>query len=294
MQVFYCSDYVAAGYSFETTRKAAWVAESLYADPIAGAEIIAPPSVSEPELSEVHSSDYISAVKVGTPRELAESQGFTWDPSLWQAVCSSTGGVVAAVHAALRDGAAGSLSSGLHHARFAKGAGYCTFNGLALAARVAANMGVGPILILDLDAHCGGGTHSLIANMTEVRHADLAVSSFDRYIPASNNRFEFVSLASQYLRTTRQILNGLERRDQFKLCLYNAGMDPHESCPIGGLRGITSDILAERERMVFDWCRARGCPIAFVLAGGYVGAQLGKQEIVALHRLTIGAAATVK
>ena len=69
-------------------------------------------------------------------------------------------------------------------------------------------------------------------------------------------------------------------------------MDPFEGCDIGGLPGITSEILAARERLVFEWCRERELPIAFVLAGGYVGDRLDEAGLVDLHRLTLSAAAT--
>jgi hypothetical protein len=68
-------------------------------------------------------------------------------------------------------------------------------------------------------------------------------------------------------------------------------MDPYEHCDIGGLTGINREILTERERTVFDWCRAEGLPVAFVLAGGYTGSQVTQAELVDLHRLTISAAA---
>jgi hypothetical protein len=42
---------------------------------------------------------------------------------------------------------------------------------------------------------------------------------------------------------------------------------------------------------VFDWCRSRGLPIAFVLAGGYLGRHLDEARLVDLHRLTLSAAA---
>src|SRR6185369_4139490 len=109
----------------------------------------------------------------------AESQGFSWDPGLWRMVLASNGGVVAAARAALQDGVAGSLSSGLHHARHERGAGFCTFNGLALAARAALDAGAGSVLILDLDAHCGGGTTSLIEREPRIWQSDVSVSGLD-------------------------------------------------------------------------------------------------------------------
>lgn len=73
-------------------------------------------------------------------------------------VLATNGGVVAAAISALEHGTAGSLSSGLHHARRETGEGFCTFNGLAIAAREALSAGARSVLILDLDAHFGGGT----------------------------------------------------------------------------------------------------------------------------------------
>jgi hypothetical protein len=51
-------------------------------------------------------------------------------------------------------------------------------------------------------------------------------------------------------------------------------------------------MLAERERLVFAWCREKRLPVAFVLAGGYLGAGLDRAGLVALHRLTLAAAAS--
>ena len=42
--------------------------------------------------------------------------------------------------------------------------------------------------------------------------------------------------------------------------------------------------------LVFDWCASRRLPIAFVLAGGYLGPGLREEDIVELHRLTVSAA----
>ena len=75
--------------------------------------------------------------------------------------------------------------------------------------------------------------------------------------------------------------------ERFDLCLYNAGMDPHELCPVGGLAGIDDSVIARRERLVFSWCRERKLPVAFVLAGGYIGPDLDQAGLVALHRLTL-------
>lgn len=206
-------------------------------------------------------------------------------------VLASNGGAAAAALAALQDGVAGSLSSGLHHAHYDHGKGFCTFNGLALAARAALTTGARQIVIVDLDAHCGGGTHELLGADPSVRILDVAVNAFDAYQPAAPNTLDLVRAASDYLPTVSARLADLAAGSAtYDLCLYNAGMDPHEDCPVGGLRGITTDMLRERERLVFDWCRQQGVPVAFVLAGGYTGPRLDQGALVELHRLTLAAA----
>ena len=136
MKIFYSPSYTIATHSFETTPKSGWIAESLAREPIAGIELVSPEPMSAAALNRVHDPEYVDAVRKGHPRELAESQGFHWDPALWEMVCTSNGGVMAAAIEALRTHrVSGLLSSGLHHARRARGAGYCTFNGLILAAR---------------------------------------------------------------------------------------------------------------------------------------------------------------
>ena len=285
MKLYYSSDYVGAAYSFDTTRKAEWVAASLLSAPIHGVELVAPEPLSFDDIASVHDRAYVEAVKTGAPRELAESSSFDWDPAYWGMVTSSNGGVVAAVRAAMEDGVSGSLSSGLHHARRERGAAFCTFNGLVIAARQAVAKGAQAVLILDLDAHCGGGTHSLIDGDKRIRQMDVSVNSVDYYKPTGRNTLDLVQRADEYLPTIRRRL--AKRGWKPDVCIYNAGMDPEERCQIGGLTGITAAMLCERERIAFEWCRSREIPIAFVLAGGYARGALTKDDLVRLHRATI-------
>jgi acetoin utilization deacetylase AcuC-like enzyme len=290
LPVFYTDAYVAAAHTFETTRKARWVAQSLTGRPISGLRLSPNAPLSAAELERVHDPAYVAAVRTGQPRALAESQGFSWDPALWPMVCASNGGAVSAALAALHSGRAGALASGLHHARRSHGNGFCTFNGLALAALAALDAGAKRVLVLDVDAHCGGGTDELVGRHPAVRIVDLAVDDFDRYTPAPGNSLDLVGSAGDYLPTLRRRLDGLDG-ETFGRVLYNAGMDPHQHCPVGGLAGVDELLLAQRERMVFEWARKRRLPIAFVLAGGYIGPRLNEAKLVALHRLTLSAAA---
>ena len=147
------------------------------------------------------------------------------------------------------------------------------------------------MLILDLDAHCGGGTHSLIEDNPRIWQVDVSVDGFDSYAPSDRTTLTIIDSADDYLPAIDRELKALERTAPgFDLCIYNAGMDPYEGSSIGGLRGITPKILGRREMTVFHWALVRRIPVAFVLAGGYVGKNLSQEDLVLLHRFTIEAA----
>jgi acetoin utilization deacetylase AcuC-like enzyme len=292
MRLYFSSQYLSSGHEFDTTRKAGWIVDSLADRPIPGVEIVEPTPLSLDELIVVHDANYVQAVQTGEPTYLAESQGFSWDPGLFPAVCASNGGITAAALEVLKHGVSGSLSSGLHHARKDRGSGYCTFNGLIFAARKALESGAKAVLILDLDAHCGGGTASLIEGLASIRQVDISVSRFDNYDGVTNSVLEMVDKAEKYLPAIQRHLDQIMLKPP-DLVIYNAGIDPYEGCSTGGLVGITFEMLREREQMVFSTFRKQGVPIAFALAGGYVGQNLPLDRLVNLHRLTIEAAATV-
>ncbi len=292
MPVLYSPAYDHAAEDFDTFRKARAVAESLDARPIPGIVIRRPRLLTRAELCALHAPEYVDAVRTGEPRFLAESNGFSWDKGVWQAVRASNGGAVAAARHAFRTrGNAGSLSSGLHHARRDFGMGFCTFNGLALAAHAVLAAGARHVLVLDLDAHCGGGTDSFVRDWPGVIHVDLTVSALDRYTPdpAGRSSLDVIHRVEDYLPTLRRRLAALDDVP-LDVVILNAGMDPHEDCGIGGLGGMTASVLAEREATVFRWARVRGVGVAFVLAGGYSGARLDCDALVDLHRLTVRAA----
>lgn len=290
MLVFYSDDYVADAAGFDTVRKAGEVAASLATDPIPGAHIVPPTPATAEELTAVHTDDYVHAILTGVPTDLAASAGLGWDRTFATAVTASAGGCRDAATAAWADGVAGTLSSGLHHARRDSGDGYCTVNGVALAAVTFLAAGAERVLVVDLDAHCGGGTVDILAADPRVTQVDVATSCYDRYDPPPGWSLDIVRDAECYLAT---IEARLADAGDFDAVVYNAGMDPHELCSIGGLDGVDDEALAAREHMVFQFAASRGTPIAFTLAGGYSSSRLTAEHLVRLHRLTVAAATGV-
>jgi len=288
---YYNDRYFCDGYGVDTREKAHDIALSLSSDPIDGIEIADPQPATREQILLAHSSEYTKGILTGSPARAAERNGLgQWSRDLAISVQNSTGGVVAAVQTALAtDTNAGSLSSGLHHARHKHGAGFCTVNGLVVGAKIALQLGAVRVVIVDFDAHCGGGTASLIEGVAGVEQIDVSVSAYDSYQSTSSATL-VMSSGSTYLADIRSSLDSVANPSGVDLVLYNAGMDPHERCGTGGVAGITTAVLRERENMVFSWARKAGIPVAFVLAGGYSGQRLSREELVSLHRMTLEAA----
>lgn len=291
MPIFFDPSFNDVSMTFDTFVKAVALHAHFRAADIAGLTFRAPTPLTAAELSEVHARAYVDAVATGEPSDLAGSNGIGWDAGLFHAAATSSGGVVDAIlHVLEHGGFAGSLSSGLHHARADEGAGYCTFNGLVLAARRALLAGAARVLILDLDAHCGGGTASLIEGVAGIEQVDVSVNPYDRYRPTEQAGL-VLSTGATYLDDVAAALAGINDPDSISVVLYNAGMDPHQHAG-GGVRGVTTEVLARREAMVFEWAAARGLPLAWVPAGGYTGHGLTLDEVCGLHRLTAEAGLT--
>lgn len=289
MKIFYNDGYVAPNHSFDTTRKAAWIADAIHETGVPGVELVDPAcftGLAEQVIESIHDTEYVDALRKGEPEGLASSQGFVWDEGIWEMALNSTAGVLGAVTEALASGSsAGSLSSGLHHARAGEGSGFCTVNGLAGAARHALGLVDGTVVVLDVDAHCGGGTHSLIGHEERIRHLDLSVSSFDSYAAAGDNRLVLLTRDAGRAGFDRRYLDELDGfldqiPDDTGLVVYNAGMDPHPT--------VSSAALTRRENRVAEWCSANSVPVAFVLAGGYTHV-MAEGQLVDLHMKTVRA-----
>ncbi len=283
---FHSPAFTDTGVPADTTTKAEHVAPLV--DEQDGWELVAPEPVGPGDLLTVHDLEYVDALISGDPLWLAQSNGIGWDERLLTAVLASTGGVLAAVVRSLEHGeTTASLSSGLHHARPGSGEGYCTVNGLAIAVRAALELGATRVLVLDLDAHCGGGTVDCLDGVRGFEQVDVSVNSFDHYASTSTTEL-VVSTPEDYLEDVERALGRIDRPGSIDVVLYNAGMDPHEDA--GGLPGITTATIERREQLVFDWAAAAGVPVAFTLAGGYRTSRLDLDGVAELHLLTFLAA----
>jgi acetoin utilization deacetylase AcuC-like enzyme len=276
----------------------------LVADGLAGrpwVRLERPEPVSASELALVHTEAYIEAVRSGEPRALAESQKFPWSEALWPSVRLTCGGALAAASRALDDGLAAALASGFHHAHADHGEGFCTFNGLVVAAEALRLAGrVKTVAVLDLDLHYGNGTASLCATRPWLFNCSIYGNDYwqnTAYRDVENLRHRdgsnHVSIALPNGSGREALLVAVERGMQAilangrpDLVLYQAGADPYKEDPYSPLE-LDHDDLLERDRLVFAWARREGLPLAWVLAGGYTP---DVSKVVAVHIGTFEAA----
>lgn len=278
--------------TFDTVVKAkevhAALTEAMDEGDIAPIDLIPARSATVAELARVHDLAYIVAVRTGEPESLAVSNGIGWDPHLFDIAAGSAGSIRdAALEALATGGVVGALAAGLHHARRDRGNGYCTFNGIALALRAVADAGARRALVLDVDGHCGGGTASLINTIPGAEQLDISVHHFDSYVSDDRSRLVMTD-GDRYLETLGNELERVVDPAGIDLVIHNAGMDIHEGA--GGVSGISSAVVAERERMIFEWARRHQLPVAWTLAGGYTSSGMTLRHVAELHLLTVKAA----
>ncbi|MBM4381261.1 MAG: histone deacetylase [Deltaproteobacteria bacterium] len=207
------------------------------------------------ELCLVHAPEYVLGVLEG---DLPNGFG-TFSEQVAEALPYTTGSfVAAALHAWQTKGVAASPTSGFHHAIYARGGGFCTFNGLMVAASRLVRAGAQKVAILDLDAHDGNGTRDILGRLPSLARHVLHYT----YGGDGGTELDGASLAG--------MLDGLLARwkaQGVEVVLYQAGADPHVDDPLGG--HLTTEDMRLRDRTVFQVCARLGLPLAWNLAGGY-------------------------
>jgi acetoin utilization deacetylase AcuC-like enzyme len=224
------------------------------------------------DLSLCHAAAYIAGVRSGElPAATVRAIGFPWSESMVARSRRSVGGTLSALDWAMRDGAAGHLAGGTHHAFADRGAGFCVFNDIAVAIHVARrDHDVRRVAVLDLDVHQGDGTAALFEDDAEVFTLSLhgeknfpfrkQRSSLDVALPDGTGD-------AAYLRALDAALEHVpgHRAD---VLFYQAGVDPLAGDRFGRL-ALTHQGLCARDGRVFALARRLGVPLVVTLGGGY-------------------------
>ncbi|MER9656859.1 histone deacetylase [Mesorhizobium sp. M0152] len=245
--------------------------EALRAGGLAGALNIAERAPAS-WLKLAHGSDYVDqVVTCAVPEKIEREIGFPVGPRVSLRAQLATGGTVLAARLALGHGIACNTAGGSHHARRAQGAGFCTFNDVAVASLVLLAEGAQNILVVDLDVHQGDGTADILAD-------DPRVFTFsmhgDRNYPARKIASDLdIALPdgtgdAAYIERLAAILPELSARAHWDIVFYNAGVDVHAQDRLGRLL-LSNDGLRARDETVIGHFRALGIPVCGVIGGGY-------------------------
>jgi acetoin utilization deacetylase AcuC-like enzyme len=179
------------------------------------------------------------------------------------------------------------LAGGTHHAFRGRGEGYCVFNDVAVAAAVLLrDRVIARAAVVDCDVHQGNGTAAIFRDEPAVFTFSLHGANnfpFRKEISDLDVTFDDGTGDVEYLDALAAHLPVVLDRHRPDMVFYLAGADPYEGDRLGKLK-LTIDGLAERDRFVFDECRARSIPVAVTMGGGYCP---DVDAIVTIHCNTI-------
>lgn len=232
-----------------------------------------PEPVTREQLCLAHEERYVLRVLNGAlSAQEVRRIGLPWTPQLVMRSRCSVGGTVLAARAALRDGLAGNLAGGTHHAHADYGSGYCTFNDVAVAVKMLHQENRAErILIVDLDVHQGDGTARIFAkdervftfSMHGARNFPFRKAQSDLDIPLPDGTQD-----AAYLAQLDAHLPRIFERAKPDLVFYLAGADPLHNDRLGRL-GLSLEGLKVRDERVVGACGQRGIPLVLTLSGGY-------------------------
>ncbi|MBK8938920.1 MAG: histone deacetylase [Polyangiaceae bacterium] len=243
---------------------------------LGAATLLVPPPMRVTDALRVHDAAYLSSLD---DPEVLESIFFSrglggLEPgAVLEAQRAATAGTVHAATIALRypwlKSPVVNLGGGFHHARRAKGAGFCSLNDVAIAIDKVRGEGFdGTVLVVDLDFHHGDGTRSLYADDPTVFTYSIHAQSWDdsTAVAAIDVELDNAVGDGSYLKALDETLPEAFERARPKLVFYVAGADVAATDTLGSWRLTAGGMLA-RDRRVLE--RAHGVPTVMVLAGGY-------------------------
>lgn len=232
--------------------------------------------VSTKQIKEAHENSFVEGILTG---QLENGFG-SKDKEVIDSLPYTSGSFLSAAKEALKTNlVAVSPTSGFHHAEHDKAMGYCTFNGLMIAAiDLLNNKWVDKIGILDCDHHYGNGTDDIIIK--------LQLQDKIKHITA---RKSYPYKAEEFLKELPNFLNQF-KEEGVDIIFYQAGVDCHLDDPYGGF--LTTEQIRLRDKIVFDFCKKNRIALVWNLAGGYQEETLADgntsiQKVLDLHNNTM-------
>lgn len=243
--------------------------------------------VSREALGRVHNLAYVDSIG----RFAAHGGGHVgadtvMSPESYHVACSAAGAVVDATRRVITGPDPRSLCLVRppgHHAIEASAMGFCLFNNVAIAARVATReLGIDRVLIVDWDVHHGNGTQAAFWEDEQVGFLSVHRSPF---FPGTGSEDEtgagkglgticnlptpFGTPRKTYLDRFTQALEKLARKIRPQLVLISAGFDAHARDPVGSLGLEDEDFVTLTARVLDIADQDAEGRVVSVLEGGY-------------------------
>lgn len=240
-----------------------------------------PELLDEALLYELHDEKYVDAFLNGSSSKLATMAGFKpWNEQLKNAVLSINSGQILGAELAFKHGISANIAQGFHHATYAYGGSFCTFNGLALVAQFYKDK---KIFVLDCDQHVGDGTTEFAGRIENLFNFSIHGDSLGI---TGNSRAESRVIhknKGNFAQYTMAIYEAFQKAIDWNadLIIYQAGMDCHQHDPFGS-PWLTTELIEKRDELVFSLAKKHKIPLLFVLAGGYQALP----DLVPLHLKT--------
>ncbi|WP_436715579.1 histone deacetylase [Roseiconus lacunae] len=255
------------------------------------------------ELCYVHTREYVESI-----RQFAAEGGGNLDDDtvVSEKSFEVARKAVGAVGDAVRRVVAGKASNAFclvrppgHHAMPDRAMGFCLFNNVAIAARIATHeLALRRVLIIDIDVHHGNGTQAIFWEDADVGYFSIHRASFYPGTGASdeigagkglgttfNLPIEFGTSRESLMRTFEIGISQFAEHIRPQLVLVSAGFDAHKADTNGSL-GLESEDYKRLTRCLLEIAQ-RHCDgkLVSVLEGGYNRYSLTESVDYHLHEL---------
>ncbi len=260
--------------------------------------------ISREDLLRAHSRRYVDSLfsdgledEIMRTYELLDARGdyYRYDPDsavlplagLFDRALASVAATVDCCRSALVSNFCFAFSGGMHHARHDHGAGFCLLNDIVIAIRkLQAENLIRTAWVIDTDAHKGDGTAALTRDddtiaalsihMAQGWPLDGAARDSDgnlnpAFIP--NDIDIPIARGEEHLYVAR-LEEGLQRLAGFNepdIAVVVFGSDAFEKDELPSTADLRLSLeqMNQRDRLVYNFLKARGIPRAYLMAGGY-------------------------
>lgn len=250
-------------------------------------EQLAPVPATVEEVERVHTADHISHIRSLCQMHKQQVDADTYlVPQSYDVALLSAGAALTAMRAVMRGKLDVCFSLGRppgHHAEPRRAMGFCLFNNIAIAARMAQEeFNLKRILILDWDVHHGNSTQKVFYQDDSVLfisvHQNPAFPGTGHIMETGAGAGEGYNVNiplppgcgdSHYSRVFTEIIRPLADRYQPELLMISAGQDSYHDDPLASMRvsyGGFAEMARHAKEIAEQYC---GGKTVLTLEGGY-------------------------